>query len=534
MHRFARIANLRLLPLVAGVWLTFLAPASGAPLVPESPEVKAAIAKGLKYLNAVTPNDARSGAKALHGRVLLYDRQLDHPRLREAIEAARAEANQELITADLYTLGICLVFLLEADPEKYRPEIEKFLKHLATIQKSHGGWGYPHLETGDTSMTQYAVLSMWTAVQAGFDTPLSSWVKVTNWLLRTQDPSGGFGYQAVDPNKYDLVPQERITVTMTAAGLGSLYLCADYLGFQSILLDATPEGLSSEFKAVKNDKQAVKTKDVESSRLFAAIARSNDWFRSRERERPDEWHCYYFYTLERMETFRDAATGKQVTEPGWYDSGAHELIKAQQADGSWAGREEPGPATSFAILFLVRSTRKTLEKVKSFGAGTLVGGRGLPATEGGIVLRMGQVIAKPLQGPAEELLAKIEDPTNPDYLRAVEALEDLSQSASEQTLSPVAKRLRRIATGESPEARAAALSALARTRDLDHVPLLIEALNDPDPGIFRAARLGLQFISRRFSTGVRSDEPNRAERNAEIDQWKQWYLSIRPDADFES
>ena len=34
--------------------------------------------------------------------------------------------------------------------------------------------------------------------------------------------------------------------------------------------------------------------------------------------------------------------------------------------------------TAFAVLFLMRSTKKSIEKAKSYGAGEMIGGRGLP------------------------------------------------------------------------------------------------------------------------------------------------------------
>ena len=54
---------------------------------------------------------------------------------------------------------------------------------------------------------------------------------MANWLLKTQDPSGGFGYQGnIAPNAGALVAQSEIRPSMTAAGSGSLYICANLLG----------------------------------------------------------------------------------------------------------------------------------------------------------------------------------------------------------------------------------------------------------------------------------------------------------------
>ena len=62
----------------------------------------------------------------------------------------------------MYDLGLSIIFLSELDPELYRSEINALMKLMIKWQKPVGGWGYlegPHIDTGDTSMTQYAVLA---------------------------------------------------------------------------------------------------------------------------------------------------------------------------------------------------------------------------------------------------------------------------------------------------------------------------------------------------------------------------------------
>ena len=70
-------------------------------------------------------------------------------------------------------------------------------------------------------MTQYGVLSSWEAKQAGIDVPMQSVENVMNWLLHTQDPSGGFGYQGVVSKDATLVVQSQVKHSLTAAGLGA-------------------------------------------------------------------------------------------------------------------------------------------------------------------------------------------------------------------------------------------------------------------------------------------------------------------------
>ena len=62
--------------------------------------------------------------------------------------------------------------------------------------------------------------------------------------------------------------------------------------------------------------------------------------------------------------------------------------------------------------------------------------------------------------------------------------------------------------------------------------MMIFALNDLDPAVRHAAREGLRFTSRKFTGfGLRAEATQEARRAA-IGQWKDWYISLRPDAEF--
>ncbi len=185
------------------------------------------------------------------------------------------------------------------------------------------------------------------------------------------------------------------------------------------------------------------------------------------------------------------------------------------------------------MLFLVRPAKKALADRKAgLGSGSLVGGHGLPKNGEELRERAGRLAPKPLRGPADAMLKVIEDPDNPDLSRAAEGLGEFVMEADEATLSKLAGQLRRLATGKSPEARAVALKALARTRNLDDVPLLIAAMRDPAETVAQEAHSGLRFLSRKF-TSIGPDLPERgAERRLAMERWKAWYRTIRPNAEF--
>jgi HEAT repeat protein len=94
------------------------------------------------------------------------------------------------------------------------------------------------------------------------------------------------------------------------------------------------------------------------------------------------------------------------------------------------------------------------------------------------------------------------------------------------------ERLRRLVSDEDFTVRLAALKALHNTRELDNVPVFIFALGDPDPRVVRQARDSLRLLSRKINGFGLSDEPTDGAKLEAMERWKQWYLSIRPDAQF--
>ncbi|MFO0909622.1 MAG: hypothetical protein U0794_14910 [Isosphaeraceae bacterium] len=60
------------------------------------------------------------------------------------------------------------------------------------------------------------------------------------------------------------------------------------------------------------------------------------------------------------------------------------------------------------------------------------------------------------------------------------------------------------------------------------VPLLIDALTDPDEEVVSTARDGLQLLSRKIE-GLGPPRPSTPEERAQAaTRWRAWYASIRP------
>ncbi len=103
---------------------------------------------------------------------------------------------------------------------------------------------------------------------------------------------------------------------------------------------------------------------------------------------------------------RDARPGRLVR------AGPAVHHSTQQADGSWYATHGDEPEHRLGDPVPDRSTAKTLKRieVKRLGAGTLLGGRGLPKDLSRMTVAGGRVVSRPMNGAVEGMLAVLEDP----------------------------------------------------------------------------------------------------------------------------
>jgi len=512
-------------------------------ITPDSPEVKELVAQGLASLEKET--DERLGAQCLIGMAFLKAGQPNHPRVAEAVEACRKSmtSNEPI---DVYSNGLAIIFLCELAPRRYDSEIRWYLNLLETRQKDHGGWGYDGnnpdkatLVTGDTSQTQYATLGYWEAFQHGFRLDQDSVEDAASWLLRTQDPDGAWGYQGRPSETSQRRDQSRTTCSMLAAGLGSVLICADLLDakppvvpdslkMDDELVGEAPPALrrvEPETTGPVRKKMKMKAKRIQSVDLFDAIALANEWMEKNYKIETGRYTYYYLYATERYQSFQELLEGVYEEEPRWYNDGYEHMRAKQRPDGGWLGGCGGAADTSFAILFLLRSTQKSIHG--TFGEGTLLGGRGLPANVARAKMRGGRIIVEDVKTHVDELLTMLD---HPDDGLLDELARDPSNLIVENVDEKSARQLQQLVRGGEPEVRLLAVRALARTGNLDYVPSLIYALTDPDRQIVLEARDGLQFMSRRFVGFGPPDDFTDQQRYEAADAWKKWYLTLRPGA----
>jgi hypothetical protein len=269
----------------------------------------------------------------------------------------------------------------------------------------------------------------------------------------------------------------------------------------------------------------LRSQQLNAAQLINTMQRAHAWMNENYRIDIGPKCYYYLYGLERYKSFQEAAEGIVEPQPKWYQDGYEFLAEDQKENGSWRGYCGPECDTAFAVLFLLRSTQKSLRA--RLGEGTLLAGRGLPANLSRAKLRNGQLIVEQVHTKVDELLAMIDDG---DTALLDELAQDPGQLVIQDVDSQSARRLQQLVRGGEPEVRLLAVRALGRTGDLNYVPSLLFALTDPDRRIVLEARDALRFISRKFNGFGPPDDFTEQQRYEALDAWKMWYKSLRPTA----
>jgi hypothetical protein len=213
-------------------------------------------------------------------------------------------------------------------------DAERLLGGIIKQGGARGLWDYesgipgqPRPESGtiDLSISQFGVLGLWAAVQAGANVPIDTWKLFDEAWRKQQLPDGAWSYDGEERN---------IRATMTAAGVATLLIVQDVLG--------TPAQIAA--------KDGV---DLNISRGIGKLSRSFP--------ETAQMGAYAWYGVERVGT----AGGLQRIGPyDWYEIGARRLLQTQSEDGGWPDGGAPGmtrlPETAMSILFLVHGRAPTV------------------------------------------------------------------------------------------------------------------------------------------------------------------------------
>lgn len=417
----------------------------------------------------------------------------------------------------IYEAAVIALMYANLDPVTYRSRIEAVARYIISGQRPNGCWDYLGRVAGDTSISQYAILGLWECENAGVRVPPQVWDRAARWYLSTQDAEGGWSYHRDEPHYRD-------TISMTAAGVGSLLICQRQLALsraaaQTINPLLTPIGTDANAPGRYRPETPV-------AAINAGISRGIVWISSRfnpnAKEIMGQSTYYGLYGIERLGALADRDTLGGVD---WFTRGREFIAASQRGDGGWTDQHGDAPNTSWAILFLTRSTAKSLHRieVKRLGAGMLLGGRGLPKDLSSLTVASGRVLARPMSGAVEGMLAVLEDPRAENADGALAGLIARYETEGPAVLHPFIPRFRKLLRDRDPGIRSTAAWALGRTGRLDVAPDLIIALEDPDETVVNQAREGLQILSRKIDGYGPPPGANEEARRAAAERWQAWY-----------
>jgi hypothetical protein len=199
---------------------------------------------------------------------------------------------------------------------------------------SYGFYGYfPGDEGYDRSNSQYGVLGMWAAEQAGAEVSRKYWEVQDEAWKRSQNQDGGWSYSGEGESK----------ANMTAAGVATLFITQDYL------LDLR--------------------RDCQGNFFNQQIEMGMAWM-DRHINELLGGNYYGMYGVERIGV---ASGRKYFGTLDWYQVGADFLVKNQGADGAWGAEDDNHnarkiPNTCFSLYFLTRGRAPVLMNKLEYGS----------------------------------------------------------------------------------------------------------------------------------------------------------------------
>ncbi|MEO0530662.1 MAG: DUF4159 domain-containing protein, partial [Planctomycetota bacterium] len=241
-------------------------------------------------------------------------------------------------------VALLKLFLGAATPQSDRVLIERNARWLEESQRDdgavEGGWGYGGKQGGaDPSNSQFALLGLYAAQQAGVKIDPEVWRRAGAYWRKRQNQNGSWHYTISDNS----------SGSMTCAGIGALVIVglASGDGDASVEADGTVRCCQP-----SEDDEAIAKGLAWLGRNFSV--RGNPM----GRKIVDDWHYYYLYALERAGRL---SARRFIESHDWYREGTEYLVTEQdRLTDAWRGGRTEGDATvttSFALLFLAKGRR---------------------------------------------------------------------------------------------------------------------------------------------------------------------------------
>lgn len=315
-------------------------------------DVERAIKEGVRFLKNEQKADgswtevegkAKAGTTSLVTLALLTAGEpVTEPHIAKALDYLQRMTADEMNS--VYSVGLQTMVFAAADPKRYQLRIAANAAWLERAQlkpgDAHrwpGSWSYTAAKekVGDNSNTQYALLGLNAASEAGVPIKPEVWALSRQYWENAQRNDGGWNYYPEDA--------QSTSASMTCAGVSSLIITGlrRFQGNEVLVGDTVRRCGEGSFSP--------------------SLQRGLDWLGAnfsvdQNVGRNQLWKYYYLYGLERAGRL---AGVRYFGNNDWYRAGARELIHNQgKATGSWIGQEvyerTPTIATSFALLFLAK------------------------------------------------------------------------------------------------------------------------------------------------------------------------------------
>ena len=218
----------------------------------------------------------------------------------------------------------------------------------------------------DNSNTQYALLGMWAAAEAGVDVPVNFWRATDGHWRKTQSASGGGRAGCWWKMEWG-ISNSLPTVALTAAGEASLYVTADqWMGRGGRADAALVRGLA----AVKGD-------------FKKSLPGLGD-------------DLYYTFALQRVGV---AAGLKRIEGIDWYRRAAAAIVLSQREEGGWTYAFSEITGTSYALLVLAHGGFPAMVSKLEYGG--MAGRDSRDAAH--LVRRVGELVEQPLNWQAADV-----------------------------------------------------------------------------------------------------------------------------------
>ncbi|WZO99871.1 DUF4159 domain-containing protein [Isosphaeraceae bacterium EP7] len=330
-------------------------------------QVERAIRRGVDYLKSVQqpdgswPNLDREHSTGTTSLVVLAlltaGESPESPKMALALDFLGRYSAEDLNST--YAISLQTMVFAESQPERFRLKIASNVAWLerSQIRAGDNGFGWPGTWTynanksrqGDNSNTQYALLALNAASQAGVPVKPEVWALSRRYWEQYQFNDGSWTYH---PNA-----GTPATASMTCAGLSSLIIT----GLRKFQGQETLVG-----ETIQNCGKGGTNQNLQ---------RGIDWMAANFSVGTNHgagvmWKYYYLYGLERA----GRLSGQRFFGGhDWYREGAEELVSDQDPlQGYWKGvsiESQPIFATSFALLFLAKGRSPVLINKLRHGPG---------------------------------------------------------------------------------------------------------------------------------------------------------------------